>query len=317
MITGREGTSRVRVGLALSQYGAFANREAVIEVARTAESLGFHSLWTGDRLLDPVHPRDRYPGRADGRVPPEQTTFLDPLTVLTVAAGVTERIRLGTSTLNAPWHSPILLARTLTSIDVLSEGRLSVGFGLGWSSDEYAAAGVPWNGRGARLEEILDMLEQIWGEDPVTYEGPLFAVPESRIQPKPVQRPHPPVYLGGYSPAAIDRIGRRADGWMAPGAPAGFLTATWEKIRRAAEKADRDPDALKMVVRMNPRVTPEPVKADEVPFAGTVDQLAEYAHEVTEAGAAEVFADLQQTTSETGPMLDLADRLLVAIGTRL
>jgi probable F420-dependent oxidoreductase len=300
--------------LALSQYGSFANRDAVIEVARAAEALGFHSLWTGDRILDPVRPQDRYPGSADGRMPPEYTTFLDPLSVLTVAAGVTSRVRLGTSTLNAPWYSPVLLARTLTSIDVLSGGRLDVGFGMGWSSDEYAAAGVPWGGRGARLEEVLDVLERIWADDPVVYEGSLYAVPESRIQPKPLQRPRPPIYLGGYSAGALDRVGRRADGWMAPGVPMAFLVPMWETVRQAAEKAGRDPGELKMIVRMNPRIVEEPGNPEELPRAGTVDQLAGYVHAVTEAGAAEVFVDLQQTTSEAGTMLDLAERLLSAVG---
>ena len=303
----------MRVGLALSQYGAFANRDAVIEVARAAEALGFHSLWTGDRILDPVRPRDRYPGSADGRMPPAYTTFLDPLTVLTVAAGVTSRVRLGTSTLNAPWYSPVLLARTLTSIDVLSSGRLDVGFGLGWSSDEYAAAGVPWSGRGLRLEEILDVLERIWGEDPVAYEGPLFAVPESRVQPKPVQRPRPPIYLGGYSETALDRVGRRADGWVAAGAPLPRLASRWDTVRRAAEKAGRDPGALRMIVRMNPVITEEPGDPDGLPRTGTIDQLAGYARAVAEAGAAEVFVDLQQTTSEAGALLDLSERFLAAV----
>jgi probable F420-dependent oxidoreductase len=299
----------MRIGLALSQYGAFARRDAVIDVARGAEALGFDSLWTGDRILDPVNPQDRYPGTADGRMPPEYTTFLDPLTVLTVAATVTGRIRLGTSTLNAPWYSPVLLARSLTALDVLSEGRLDVGLGLGWSSDEYAAAGVPWRGRGARLEEIVDVLERIWHEDPVVYEG-VVSIPESRIEPKPVQRPRPPIYLGGYSAAALTRVGRRADGWLAPGAPGPFLNAMWATVRHAAENAGRDPDDLRMIVRMNPHITSEPADPDRLPRAGTVHQIAEYARET---GAYEVFADLQQTTSDPARMLDLAERLLDAL----
>jgi probable F420-dependent oxidoreductase len=301
----------VRVGLALSQYGAFARREAVIEVARAAETLGFDGLWTGDRVLDPVHPRDRYPGTDDGRMPPEYTTFLDPLTVLTAAAAVTERLRLGTSTLNAPWYSPVLLARTLTSLDVLSEGRLDVGLGLGWSSDEYAAAGVPWTGRGARLEETLDMLERIWADDPVSYESGSFSVPTSRIEPKPVQRPHPPIYLGGYSAAALDRVGRRADGWLAPGVPGPLLTPLWDTVRRAAESAGRDPETIRMILRINPKITERPADADLVPRAGTVEQIAEYARGT---GAYEVFADFQQTTSEVKRMLDLAEGFREAMG---
>jgi probable F420-dependent oxidoreductase len=302
------GRSTVRVGLALSQYGAFARRDAVMEVARAAESLGFDSLWTGDRILDPVSPRDRYPGTADGRMPPAYTTFIDPLTVLAAAAAVTERVRLGTSTLNAPWYSPVLLARTLTSLDVLSEGRLDVGFGLGWSSDEYAAAGVPWRGRGARLEETLDVLERIWTEDPVAYEGSV-SIPASHIEPKPVQRPRPPIYLGGYSPAALGRTGRRADGWLAPGAPLAFLNPMWDTVRRAAEAHGRDPDSLRMVLRVNPEITEEPT--ERVPKAGTIGQFAEYARAT---GADEVLVDLQQTTADVGRMLHLAERFRDALG---
>ncbi|MGI5232282.1 TIGR03619 family F420-dependent LLM class oxidoreductase [Actinoallomurus sp. CA-142502] len=301
----------MRVGVALSQYGAFARRDAVIEVARAAEALGFDSLWTGDRILDPVHPRDRYPGSADGRMPAEYTTFLDPLTVLTAAAAVTERVRLGTSTLNAPWYSPVLLARSLTTLDVLSEGRLDVGLGLGWSSDEYAAAGVPWARRGARLEEIIDVLERIWADDPVTYESGSFSVPESRIEPKPVQRPRPPIYLGGYSSAALGRIGRRADGWLAGGVPLPVLTPMWDAVRRAAEDAGRDPDSLRMMLRINPRITDEPAAADLVPRTGTIEQIAEYARST---GAYEVFTDFQQTTGDLTRMLDLAGRFREAMG---
>ncbi|MFB9833258.1 TIGR03619 family F420-dependent LLM class oxidoreductase [Actinoallomurus acaciae] len=300
----------MRVGLALSQYGAFARRDAVIEVARAAEALGFDSLWTGDRILDPVNPRDRYPGSADGRMPPEYTTFLDPLTVLTAAAAVTERVRLGTSTLNAPWYSPVLLARTLTSLDVLSEGRLDVGLGLGWSSDEYAAAGVPWARRGVRLEEIVDVLERIWADDPVTYESGSFSVPTSRIEPKPVQRPRPPIYLGGYSSVTLERIGRRADGWLAAGVPLAVLTPMWDAVRHAAEDAGRDPDSLRMMLRMNPRITDEPAAADLLPRTGTIEQIAEYARST---GAYEVFADFQQTTGDLKQMLDLAGRFRAAM----
>jgi probable F420-dependent oxidoreductase len=303
----------VRVGLALSQYGTFANREAVIEVARTAEDLGFDSLWTGDRILDPLHPRDRYPGSADGRMPAAFSTFLDPLTVLTAAAAVTSRVRLGTSTLNAPWYSPVLLARTLTSIDVISCGRLDVGFGMGWSSDEYAAAGVSWKGRAARLEELLDVLESIWTDDPVTHEGRFFAVPASRIEPKPVQRPRPPIHLGGFAPPALERVGRRADGWVAAGVPLDLLTPMWRTVRESAEKAGRDPSAVRMIVRMNSTVTDEPASAETLPRSGTIAQLAGYARAVAEAGADEVFVDLQQPMTETGPMLEVAGRFREAL----
>ncbi len=151
----------MKLGLALPQYGSFTDPQQAVEVAGAAEALGYDSLWAGDRILVPEHPRDRYPG-GDGSIPPQFKAILDPLVVLTVAAAVTDRVRLGTNTLNALWTPPILLARSLASLDLVSQGRLDVGLGLGWSSDEYQAVDVPWAGRGARLEETLDVLETIW-----------------------------------------------------------------------------------------------------------------------------------------------------------
>lgn len=298
----------MRIGLALCQYGPFTRREAILEVARAAEALGFDSLWTGDRILDPAEPRDRYPGSTDGRMPERMRTFLDPLAVLTAAAAVTERLRLGTSTLNAPWYSPVLLARALTSLDVISDGRLDVGFGLGWSSDEYRAVGVPFARRGARLEEILDVLERIWADATVEHHGTHVSIPASRIEPKPVQRPRPPIYLGGYSPRALERVGRRADGWLPAGVPLPLLPGLWKTIARAADRAGRDPESLRMVLRVNPTLTDTPVSPERLPREGTVDQYAEYALAALDAGVDEVFMDLQQTTSSVPEMLEVADR---------
>ena len=132
-----------RIGLALGQTGIFANPASVIEMATKAERLGVASLWVMDRLLSPIAPRTPYPASADGVLPLEQHVVLDPIVALTIAATVTERIGLGTSVLVAPFYSPIVLARSLTAIDTASNGRLTVGLGIGWSVDEFEAVGVP------------------------------------------------------------------------------------------------------------------------------------------------------------------------------
>ncbi|MFI6596014.1 TIGR03619 family F420-dependent LLM class oxidoreductase [Nonomuraea sp. NPDC050536] len=276
----------MRMGLAVPQYGAFADPRLSAEVATAAEDLGFDSLWVGDRLLTPTAPRSPYPG-GDGTIPPEHQVFLDPLTILTVAATVTRRARLSFSTLNAFWQPPVVLARSLTTLDIVSGGRLDVGLGLGWSVDEYEAVGVPWRGRGDRLEETLDVLERLWGEDElVQHKGEHWTIPESTVLPKPVQRPRPPLLLGGFGAATLERIGRRADGWLAGPAPLPVLTAMWRAVRRHAEDAGRDPDALRLVVRANPVITAEPADEAGVPGRGTVDQVAAYlAATVTELGA--------------------------------
>ncbi|MDX8035476.1 TIGR03619 family F420-dependent LLM class oxidoreductase [Lentzea sp. BCCO 10_0856] len=289
----------MRIGLALPQYGEFADTATSLKVAVEAERLGYDSLWVSDRMLLPTHPRDRYPSH-DGVVPPEYTRFLDPLVVLTAAATVTSKARLGTSTLNALWHPPALLARTLTTIDQLSGGRLDVGIGLGWSRDEYEAAGVPWGGRGARLDETLDVLKAVWTGDPVAHNGKLWTVPESVVDVKPVQRPHPPVLLAAFTPRGLARIARKADGWLGVGLPLPLLTQTVNALKQMA--GDR---ALRMPTRVNPVLTDEPVDPRQVPIRGTVGQIADYlvrAGEVVD----EVLIDLQLTATSEQHLVDLA-----------
>src|SRR5688572_3847114 len=118
-----------------------------------------------------------------------------------------------------PLHNPVVLARRLATLDVLSGGRLRVGLGQGWSADEIEAAGGTMHGRAARADEFLQVLDAIWTTDPVEYSGSYFTVPRSTLQPKPVQSPRPPIYLAAYTPSALDRVGRYADGWMPSGVP--------------------------------------------------------------------------------------------------
>lgn len=287
----------MRIGLAAPQYGGFASLSSLRRVAPEAEAMGLDSLWVGDRLLTPLEPRDRYPG---GRLPEAYGVFLDPFAVLSVAAALTTRVRLGTSALTACWYPPPPLARALATIDRLSGGRLDVGLGLGWSSDEYAAVGVPWRSRAARYEATLDALEAIWHTDPVSYAHELWTVPPSRIEPKPVGRP--PLYLAGFAPGALRRIGRRADGWLTATLPIPMLTAMWDTVRRSAEEAGRDPATLRMIMRANPVIT----TAGSPPRSGTVPQLAAYLRQAEEAGADEVVLDLQQTATDDEHLLELA-----------
>ena len=292
----------MRIGLAAPQYGPFAALESLRHVAQRAEAMGLDALWVGDRLLTPLEPKDRYPG-GDGSIPPAHKVFLDPFAVLAVAASVTSRVRLGTSALNACWYAPPLLARSLTTIDQISDGRLDAGLGLGWSSDEYAAVGVPWTSRAARYEATLDALDAIWHTDPVAYSGELWTVTPSHIHPKPVGRP--PLYLAGFAPDALRRIGRRADGWLTATLPIPVLTSMWAVIRQAAEDAGRDPDALRMILRANPVITAE--AGGSPPRSGTVAQIAGYLNETARAGVHEFILDLQHAATSDQHLLELAE----------
>ncbi|GAB2822503.1 TIGR03619 family F420-dependent LLM class oxidoreductase [Lentzea nigeriaca] len=292
----------MKLGLALPQYGVVADPSATLRVAVEAEGMGFDSLWVSDRLLLPVRPRDRYI-TPDGVIPSAYENFLDPLTLLAAVATTTSRVRLGTSTLNALWQPPALLARTVTTLDQLSGGRIDLGIGVGWLRDEYQAAGVPWEGRGARLEETLDVLDAFWSNDVVTHEGPLWTVPESWVRAKPVRRP--PILLAGLVPAAFTRIARRADGWLAVGLPLPMLTATIASIRQQAASFGRDPGALRFPLRINPHITAEQADDAHVPHVGTIDQLTDYVRRV-EGVVDEVFVDFQLTARSVDEYLDLA-----------
>jgi probable F420-dependent oxidoreductase len=147
-------------------------------------------------------------------LPPQYRSVHDPLPLLAFLAGQTQRVRLGVAVVNAPYQAPLVLAKALTTLDHLSGGRLDAGIGIGWSSHEMEAVGVPMERRGARADDFLRCLQAIWTDDVVDHDGEFYRVPRSRIDPKPVQRPHPPILMGGAAPAALRRAGRVTSGWV-------------------------------------------------------------------------------------------------------
>ena len=244
----------MKLGLGLPHLGTLASPEAIRTVAVAAEAAGLDSLWAMDRLLSPVTPRNlAYPGRRDGALPAAQQTVIDPLVALTLAATVTERVTIGTDVLVAPWYAPVLLARTLAAIDQVSSGRLVVGLGLGWSVDEFEAVGVQMPRRGQRIEEILDVLAAVWGDDTIDIRTSHERIAPSVMGAKPIQRPGPPILLGAHSDAGLERIARRAEGWLPFGVPLADIERQWTRTRRMAEQYGRNPDDLQLVVRADPR----------------------------------------------------------------
>ncbi|MEU6849797.1 TIGR03619 family F420-dependent LLM class oxidoreductase [Actinacidiphila alni] len=246
----------MKVGFALPQF----NKQA-FEVARTAEfareieAAGGASLWVGDRNLAAVHPRIGYGGRGT-TIPPELNPAADPFVLLGVAASVTERVLLGSHVLVAPLYTPVQLARSLTTVDLISGGRLLAGFGVGWSPEEYEAAGLDFTARGARMDELLDALDAIWTRDPAEYRGEQLTVPLHHAPLKPARRPRPPVYLGAHSGRALRRIGERADGWLPLCVVPSFVDvdgviAQRDAVAEAARTAGRDPEAIDSVLRVN------------------------------------------------------------------
>jgi len=281
----------MRIGFTLPQVGPIASSQAIVRAAQSAEALGYDSLWVLDRLLYPVKPQTPYPATPDGLLPEAYKHVLDPLETLTFAAAHTRRIAVGTSVLDMPYYNPVILARRLTTLDVLSGGRLRVGFGQGWSKDEFDVVGVASKDRGQRADEFLHVLKAVWTTNPVEFHGRFFHVPKAIIEPKPVQKPHPPIYLAAYAPAALKRAATLANGWNPAGVPLEGLKQMAAGLRSMAQAAGKNPAAVEVVVRANLLVTPSPIGKDRGMFSGTLEQIKEDIGAVRAFGANELFFD--------------------------
>jgi probable F420-dependent oxidoreductase len=282
----------MRIGFGLPNIGRLGNAENILMVAERAESLAYDSLWTIERLLWPVKPQVPYPVTADGSLPEGYKYCLDPLDTLTFVAARTKKIALGPSVLDIPYYNPVTLARRLTTIDVLSNGRLKVGLGLGWSKDEMDATGADMKQRGAMADEFLQVLKAIWTTSPVRFEGKFYRVPESYINVKPVQKPHPPIYMAAFAPPALKRLATMADGWNPVAIPVAGMEQMFGAVKQMAKEAGRDPSKLAMVVRANLHITDKPLGADRGIFAGTLEQIREDAQACARIGAHDLIYDV-------------------------
>ena len=292
----------MNLGFALPNIGPIATPDAVTQVAQRAEALGYANLWTVERLLYPVKPQVPYPATPDGMLPEPYKHVLDPVETLTWAAAQTKRIGLGMSVLDMPYYNPVMLARRFTTLDYLSNGRLRVGLGLGWSKDEMDATGADMKERGARADEFLEVLKAIWTTDPVEYRGKFYQIPKSYIGPKPVQKPHPPIYLAAFAAPALKRLATMADGWNPVAVPIEGMKQMFAAIQQMAKEAGRDPSSLKMIVRANLEISDKPLGEKRMIFTGTMEQIREDVSACQRIGAHEVFFD--PTFGPDGQKLD-------------
>ena len=292
----------MKIGFALPNIGPVATQEAVSKVAQRAEALGYHSLWTVERLLYPVKPQTPYPASPDGSLPEPYKHVLDPLEALAFVAAQTKTTTLGTSVLDMPFYNPVTLARRLTTLDFLSNGRLRVGLGLGWSKDEMDASGADMAHRGAMADEFLQVLKAIWTTDPVEFRGKYYKLPKSYIDPKPVQKPHPPIYLAAFAPPALKRVAALANGWNPTAIPVEGMAQMFAGIKQMAKEAGRDPSSLELIVRANLEIRDKPVENNRMIFSGTLEQIKEDIAGCRKIGANEVFFD--PTFTSGGQSLD-------------
>jgi probable F420-dependent oxidoreductase len=275
----------MQIGFGAPVSGSWAVPANQLEIARRAEDLGYASLWTFSRLIFSDWPEAQ-------RLTPPYRSVHDPMVVAAFLAGATTRVRLGLAVVNAPFYAPIVLAKALTSIDIVSAGRLDAGLGIGWSPDEYEAAGVPTTRRGARMAEYLACLAEIWTGDPAEFAGEFYRVPRGWVDPKPVQRPGPPVLLGGGAPSALRRAGALADGWIsASRTDLSALPDAIDQVRTGAGEAGKDPEAVRIIIRGVARLRDRPDPEAGL-LTGPVDTIRAGLEQYAALGATEVFLDL-------------------------
>jgi probable F420-dependent oxidoreductase len=271
----------------------------LIRVALRAEELGYHSLWTFQRLLSPP----------DGSWGETYRAVLDPIATTAFIAAHTTRIRLGIAVLNLPFFAPPLLAKQLATLDLLSAGRLDAGLGIGWAQEEYVAVGADMRGRGRRADEYLPLLRRFWTDDVIEHDGEFYRVPATRMDPKPVQVGGPPILLGAASPPALRRAGRLCAGWVSSSrADLALISESVRVVRDAARAAGRDPDELRFVCRGAVHVRAEGGH-DRRPLTGTVEQIRGDFGRLAEQGITELFIDLNFDKEIGSPDADPAESM--------
>ena len=282
----------MKAGILLPQTGDYATRENVLYIAKEAEKQSLDSLWVFERLLWPINPKTPYPGTPDGSLPVEYQNVLDPLATLTYVAGNTNQISLGTCLIDMLFHNPVVLAKRFATLDVLSQGRIIAGLGIGWSKDEYEVSGVPFEYRGQRADEFLQSLKRIWTDEVVEFKGKFYNIPASKIGPKPVQKPHPPILLGGFSPKTFLRIVNYADGWLpvAGFGPLEQLEQTINSLREGVRKANKDPSKIRIFALTYPTVMDSSSSAQQrLPMTGTIDQIGTDINQIKAMGVEHII----------------------------
>jgi probable F420-dependent oxidoreductase len=277
----------MKVGITIPNLGPQATRENVLHSAIQAEKEGFDSVWTITRILWPLQPQTPYGGTPDGTLPIEYQNALDPLDVLVYVAANTSTIELGTSVIDMFYYTPIMLAKRLATLDILSQGRMICGLGLGWSKDEYQASNIPFVNRGERADEFIQVLKKIWTDDIVEFKGKYYNIPASKIGPKPFQKPHIPIYLGGFSSNTFSRIVKQdLSGWLGViHGPLAQLQDSKKSVKQYAEQMNKDSN-FQTIVLAYPNVENQSSTNDRnrFPLTGTIDEVGRDIQQIKDMG---------------------------------
>ncbi len=275
----------VTFGCSLPSRGALASPDNLRTLAQRAEDLSYDHVWVSDHIIIPHEVSSFYPYAADGVAPFQRdNTYFEPLAALNFLAGCTTRVKLGTHVLILPYRNPVLTAKILATLDVLSGGRLILGAGVGWMEEEFQAMGLDtYAQRGEVTDEYIRIFKELWTSDHPEFRGKHYDISGAGFLPKPVQKPHPPIWIGGHTNPAIRRAATLGDGWMPIGLrpPAGLepeeLAEKVARLRRISVRAGRAEDAVDLVFSTDCVFQDEPGPASDRPrrtMSGRPEQIA-------------------------------------------
>ena len=278
----------IEFGLDVGVYGRLAQPDEVSKLALLAEDEGFHSVWLADHVVFPSKVASKYPYRPDGSFPvPLDEPLLDPVATMGVLVGATKRVKIGTAVLVMPYRNPILLARMLATLDVFSNGRIILGAGVGWLAEEFAALDTyDFAKRGKVTDEYLEIFKAICAGGEVSYQGETYQFDPVYSYPPSSQRPHPPILVGGTSKAALSRVARLADGWLAVGLSVDDLAERLAVLRQACQTQGRAYEDLTLYHKLFINIGAEVAGKDggRVPGTGRVGQIVDDFRRIRDLG---------------------------------
>ena len=290
----------MRYGFYLPTRGPLGNPDDISEIARAGERLGYATIVFGDHIVFPVKVESPYPYTVDGGFPGVGDA-MEQLTLMSFVAGITTSQRLVTSVMILPHRNPLATAKILATIDVLSKGRVTVGVGVGWMREEFEALDAPdFDKRGAASNEYLEIFKKCWTEDPVSHDGEFYSFKEVRCMPHPVQKPHPPIWIGGHSRPALRRVAKYGDGWHPVGAtsasplPPKEFQGLLDQLKQLMEAEGRDFEDLTISFKApsyDPGRVPE--GHERLLFTGEPERIAEDIRTYEAMGVEEVVFDFR------------------------
>jgi len=237
----------MKFGIIPGYYAApVATADYATGLARISEELGFESLWPVEHVVMPEEYTSKYPYAEDGRMPIPDSAIPDPIIWNTWVAASTSRLIVGTAMVILPQHNPVVYAKTLASLDVLSGGRTILGAGVGWLREEAEAVGTDFSNRGKRTDEYIEAMRALWRDPIASYSGEYVSFSEVKCNPRPSRETGIPIHIGGHSKAAAHRAGRLGDGFLPLGGSIGKLGELWKIVEETAREAGRDPSAIEL-----------------------------------------------------------------------